>query len=98
MVLLALFVSPQAAASAVITAIIALIASWAVLGFLASLLLNVIDVLFVCTAMDRDARTVSKGAACLGKVFPSGPSIESRESGFVPTYDCVETCGGDAQP
>ncbi len=51
----------QAAASAVLTAVVAFLAAWAVLGFLASLLLNVIDSLFVCFAMDRDAGQVGGG-------------------------------------
>jgi hypothetical protein len=50
--------SDQATASAAITAVVGFLAAWAVLGFLASLLLNVIDALFVCFAMDRDVGQV----------------------------------------
>ncbi|GFR47647.1 hypothetical protein Agub_g9390, partial [Astrephomene gubernaculifera] len=49
----------QASVSAWLTALLALLAAWAVLGFLGSLLLNVIDALFVCFAMDRDLGQVS---------------------------------------
>lgn len=61
----------QAATSAVLTAVVAFFASWAVLGFLASLLLNVIDALFVCFAMDRDA----------GQVGGLGGEWEGRRAG-----------------
>lgn len=50
---------PQGKASASILAGITFVAAWAVLGFLASLLINVIDVIFVCVAMDRDMGQVS---------------------------------------
>ncbi len=38
----------------------AFLAGWAVLGFLSSLLLNIIDALFVCVAMDRDVQAVRR--------------------------------------
>ncbi|GIL58905.1 hypothetical protein Vafri_13917 [Volvox africanus] len=44
-----------------LTAVLAFLAGWAVLSFLASLLLNVIDALFVCFAMDRELGQVSGG-------------------------------------
>ena len=45
---------PQGKASAGLLAGITFVAAWAVLGFLASLLINVIDAIFVCVAMDRE--------------------------------------------
>ncbi|KAG2437308.1 hypothetical protein HXX76_005965 [Chlamydomonas incerta] len=74
----------QAAASAALTAVVAFFAAWAVLGFLASLLLNVIDSLFVCFAMDRDAGQVSSVEvhAVLVKLPTVGAVVQQPDGGI----------------
>ncbi|KAG2453175.1 hypothetical protein HYH02_002499 [Chlamydomonas schloesseri] len=74
----------QAAASAALTAVFAFLAAWAVLGFLASLLLNIIDSLFVCFALDRDAGQVSSVEvhAVLVKLPTVGAVVQQPDGGI----------------
>lgn len=50
----------QGAAAAAVLSLLAFLASWAVLGFCAGLLLNVVDAVFVCFGMERDARMCTR--------------------------------------
>ncbi|GLC69971.1 hypothetical protein PLESTF_000905200 [Pleodorina starrii] len=77
----------QATASAAITAVVGFLAAWAVLGFLASLLLNIIDSLFVCFAMDRDIGQVSSldVHTVMSKLPTVGAVVQQPDGGLV--YD-----------
>lgn len=50
----------QGNAAAVVVALVAFVASWAVLGFCAGLLLNVVDAVFVCFGIERDAHMCTR--------------------------------------
>ncbi|KXZ54375.1 hypothetical protein GPECTOR_5g454 [Gonium pectorale] len=75
----------QARASAALTALVALLAGWAVLAFLAALLLNVVDALFVCVGMDRDRGQVCSEDvhAVLAKLPSVGAVVEQPDGGLV---------------
>ncbi|GIL91164.1 hypothetical protein Vretimale_18798 [Volvox reticuliferus] len=77
--------SPEAASNlTVITAVVAFLAAWAVLCFLASLLLNVIDALFVCFAMDRDLGQTSSPAVydVMSKLPSVGAVVQQPDGGL----------------
>ncbi|GLI62333.1 hypothetical protein VaNZ11_004941 [Volvox africanus] len=68
-----------------ITAVLAFLSGWAVLSFLASLLLNVIDALFVCFAMDRDLGQTSSPAIydIMSKLPSVGAVVQQPDGGLV---------------
>lgn len=50
---------PDATLNSVVPGVLSFLFAWAVLSFFSSILLNVIDALYICYAMDRDARAVT---------------------------------------
>ncbi|KAG2485912.1 hypothetical protein HYH03_015356 [Edaphochlamys debaryana] len=88
----------QAAASAWFTAVFAFLAAWAVLGFLGSLLLNVVDALFVCVAMDRDQGQVSSPEvhAVVCKLPTVGALVQNPDGGLA--YGAGEAGAGGYAP
>ncbi|EFJ50294.1 hypothetical protein VOLCADRAFT_103885 [Volvox carteri f. nagariensis] len=73
----------QAPAFAALTALVGFLAAWAVLGFLASLMLNVVDSLFVCVGMDRDVGQVSSLEihTVMSKLPTVGPVVQQPDGG-----------------
>jgi hypothetical protein len=69
---------------AIMLSIIAFVITWIVLSFFISLLINIIDTVYICFAMDRDHQTCSH--VDIAEVYtrlPSvGPVIENPDGGL----------------
>lgn len=66
-------------------AIISFVISWLVVSFFASLLLNVIDAVFICFAMDRDMQSCSRVEVheIYSKLPSVGPVVQNPDGGYM---------------
>lgn len=75
----------QAQGTAITLAVIAFVTAWAILAFFAALLLNAVDALFVCFALDREsaARTRPEVHTVLGKLPTVHTVVENPDGQYV---------------